>query len=270
MRPAPFAILALLVASPATAQTNPQPTIALTIGVGVVTGHSLWTVERQPLCLLSGGGSCSGLYDTLRIARSISPSIVVGASGTYFPWPNLGFHAEISYLGLPIDDTCIPVAALNPDPPDQRAQQMCDNLTAASGTGGAISLFVGTTLRASSTKAISPYARFNVGIVNLSSSTTEVVGAYVDATGLQERQIIEDLNGRGASFMVGAAAGFTAAIGTGYQFRLEVRDIVNSMTRVTGPANDLAIAPTDSKYFHHLGLVLGLDIVLERKRGRRY
>ena len=269
MRPAPFAILALLVASGATAQTNPQPTIALTIGVGVVTGHGLWTVERQPVCLLGGGGSCTGLYDTLRIARSISPSIVLGASGTYFPWPHLGFHAEVSYLGLPIDDACTPVF-LNPDPPSQRADQMCDNLTAASGTGGAISLFVGATLRAASSKAISPYARFNIGMVNLSTSTTEVVGAYVESGSVQERQIIEDINGRGTSFMLGAAAGITTPIGTGYQFRLEVRDIVNSMTRVTGPANDFAIAPTDSKYFHHFGLVMGLDIVLERKRGRRY
>jgi hypothetical protein len=235
----------------------------------VVTGHGLWTVERQQLCILSGSGACSSVYDTLRIARSISPSLVIGASGTYFPWPHLGFHAEISYLGLPIDDTCTPIH-LNPDPPDQRAEQMCNNLTATKGTGGAISLFVGATLRAASTKAISPYARFNIGMVNLSSSTTEVVGAYVDAVGLKERQIIEDLGGRGASFMIGAAAGITTPLGSGYQFRLEVRDIVNSLTRVTGPANDLAIAPTASKYYHHFALVMGLDIVLERKRGRRY
>lgn len=262
-------MLALLLASPAAAQTSPQPTIVLTISGGVVTGHGLWTVERQPLCILGGGGACSGTYDTLRIARSISPSLILGASGTYFPWPHLGFHAEISYLGLPIDDTCTPVR-LFPDPPNQRAQQMCDNLTATKGTGGAISMFVGATLRAASSKAISPYARFNIGMVNLSSSTTEVVGAYVDAAGVQERQIIEDINGAGSSFMLGAAAGLTAPIGTGYQLRVEVRDIVNSLTRVTGPANDLAIAPTESRYFHHFGLVLGLDIVLERKRGRRY
>jgi hypothetical protein len=269
MRPAPFAILALLVAAPAAAQTKPQPTIVLTISGGVVTGHGLWTVDKQQVCVLAGGGACTGTYDTLRIARTISPSLILGASGTYFPWPNLGFHAEISYLGLPIDDTCTPVL-LNPDPPNNRGEQMCDNLTAAKGTGGAISMFVGATFRAASRKAISPYARFNVGIVNLSSSTTEVVGAYVDAGGVQERQIIEDINGQGTSFMLGAAAGFTTPIGQGYQFRLEVRDIVNSLTRVTGPANDLGIAPTDSKYFHHLGLVMGLDIVLERKRGRRY
>ena len=269
MRPAPFVILALIVASAAGAQTKPQPTIVLTISAGAVTGHHLWTVDKQPLCVLNPGGGCTGTYDTLRISRSISPSLILGASGTYFPSPHLGFHAEISYLGLPIDDTCTPVF-LNPDPPSNRGEQMCDNLTAARGTGGAISLFGGATLRAASSKAISPYVRFNIGVVNLSSSTTEVVGSYVDAGSLQERQIIEDINGQGWSFMLGAAAGITTPLGPGYQFRLEVRDIVNSMTRLTGPADDFGVAPTESKYFHHLGLVMGLDIVLERKRGRRY
>ena len=268
MRSALF-VLAVLVASSAAAQSKPQPTILLTIGGGVVTGHGLWTVDRQPLCLLGSGGACSGLYDTLRLGRSISSSLIIGASGTYFPWPHLGFHAEISYLGLPLDDTCTPIF-LNPDPPNQRAQQMCDNLTADKGTGGAISLFVGATVRAARRKAVSPYARFNVGMVNISTSTTEVVGAWVDAGGIQERQIIEDINGRGASFMTGFAAGITTPIGQGYQYRLEARDVITPLTRVTGPANDFAIAPTDSKYFHHWGLVMALDIVLEQKRGRRY
>ena len=269
MRPALFVILAVLVAPSAAAQSSPQPTIVLTIGGGVVTGHGLWTVDKQPICLLGGGGVCTGQYDTLRIARSISPSLIIGASGTYFPWPHLGFHAEISYLGLPLDDTCTPLFLHN-DPPDQRAGQMCDNITADKGTGGAISLFVGATLRAARRKAISPYARFNIGMVNISSSTTEVVGTYVEAGGIRERQIIEDINGTGASFMTGFAAGITTPIGKGYQFRLEARDVITSLTRVTGPANDLAIAPTDSKYFHHWGRVMALDIVLEQKRGRRY
>lgn len=269
MRPALFVLLVLIVASSAAAQSKPEPNIVLTIGAGAVTGHGLWIVDKQPICLLGGGNVCSGQYDTLRIARSVSPSLTIGASGTYFPWAHLGFHAEISYIGLPLDDTCTPMF-LHPDPPNERAEQMCDNMTADKGTGGAISLFVGATLRAARRKAISPYARFNVGMVNISTSTTEVVGAYVDAGGIQERQIIEDIDGRGASFMTGFAAGFTTPIGPGYQFRLEARDVITSLTRVTGPANDFAIATTDSKLFHHWGLVLALDIVLEQKRGRRY
>lgn len=268
MRLATFALVAG--ASAAAAQTGEQPTVALTIGAGVVTGHELWTIDKQPLCLLNQStGACSGLYDTLRLSRSIGSSLVVGASGTYFPWPHLGFHGEISYVGFPTEDGCLG-RFFNPDAPDERARQMCDNLAAATGSGGAISVFVGMTLRAASQKSISPYVRGSVGMVNLSSSTVEVVGAFVDGGGARERQIIADNNSAKTSPMFGAAAGFTTAIGSGYQFRLELRDMFTSLARVTGPANDLAISPVERRFYHHFALVLGLDVVLERKRGRRY
>ena len=272
MRRATFAVLVLVLAgaSRAAAQTSQQPTIVLTIGGGVITGHGLWTIDKQPLCLLNQStGSCSGLYDTLTLSRSISPSIVLGASGTYFPWPHLGIHAEISYVGFPNDDACT-ARFLNPDAPDERARQMCDNLSAASGRGSAISLFVGATLRAASRRAVSPYLRGNVGFVSFSGSTTEVVGAYIDGTGAHERQIIEDLSPGGIKPMLGLATGFTSPVGSGYQFRFELRDMMTAMERLTGPANDLAVAPSANRSFHHFALILGLDVVLEKKRGRRY
>lgn len=255
--------------SPAFAQQSQQPTIVLTIGGGVVTGHGLWAINRQPICLLNGGGTCSGLYDTMRIARTISPSLVLGASGTYFPWPQVGFHAEISYVGFPNDDACTAIF-LHPDPPDERGQQMCDNLSSSNTSSSAISAFVGATLRAASRRAVSPYLRANLGVISFSGSTTEVIGPYVDGSGAHERSIIRDDSPGGMKPMVGLAGGFTSAIGSGYQFRLELRDIIASMDRVTGPASDLAIAPIESHYFHHIALVLGLDVVLEKRRGRRY
>ena len=56
MRPALFVMFALIVSSSTAAQSKPQPSIVLTIGAGVVTGHGLWTVDKQPICLLGGGG----------------------------------------------------------------------------------------------------------------------------------------------------------------------------------------------------------------------
>jgi hypothetical protein len=98
----------------------------------------------------------------------------------------------------------------------------------------------------------------------------EVVGVYTDASGPHERQIISDPKRRSRAPMFGVAAGFTTPIGTGYQFRLEARDMITSLSRVAGPANNLAISPVATRYYHHFALVLGLDVVLERKRGRRY
>src|SRR6266550_8366791 len=95
---------------------------------------------------------------------------------------------------------------------------------------------------------ICPYLRGNVGFVNFSGSTTEVVGAYIDGTGAHERQIIEDLRPGGTKPMLGLAAGFTSPIGSGYQFRLELRDMMTAMERLSGPANDLAVAPSANRY----------------------
>jgi hypothetical protein len=131
-------------------------------------------------------------------------------------------------------------------------------------------MFVGVTLRASTRRTISPYLRGSVGLVNQARSTIELTGAYVDGTGFHERLVIADPNPGHNSPMFGAAAGFTTPLGSGYQFRFEVRDAVVSLERVTGPANALATAPTASRYYHHFALILGLDVVLERKRGRRY
>lgn len=256
-------------ATPGTAQTGDQSNIVLTIIGGVVNGHSLWTIDRQPLCLLNSGGACSGLYDTLRLSRSITSSVAIGAAATYFPFPHVGFHGELSYLGLPMDGGCVPVSPYISDP-DQRHQQMCDNLQGQSGSGGAISVFAGVTLRAATRRAFSPYVRGGVGFVNLSRSTVEVIGDYVDGAGPQARQIISDQSPRRMSPMFVAAGGFTMPLSPGYGFRLEVRDVVASLDRVTGPANDLTIAPIATRYYHHLALILGLDVVLEKKRGRRY
>jgi hypothetical protein len=263
MRSAPFALLALL-AVPAAAQTSSRPSVVLTILAGAVTGHDLWSIPKQPL-LVEGTAN----HDTLAMSRAIGASLILGASGTYFLTQNVGIHAELSYLGLPLDSSCRLLPPKQADFEDKN-QQICDNFQAEAGAGGAIAVFLGVTLRAGSERAFSPYVRGNVGLVNLGRSTVEVVGAYVAGVGPQERQIVRDPSPRHRSLMFGLAAGFTTPLSPGYQVRIEVRDIITTLDRLTGPANDLAAAPIGSRAYHHLGLALGLDIVLEKSRGRRY
>jgi hypothetical protein len=265
MRPASFALIGLLgLPAAVRAQTAPQPSVVLTILAGAVAGHELWTIPKQPLLVIGTSN-----HDTLAVGRSIGSSLILGASGTYFLTRNVGVHAELSYLGLPLDASC------RLQPPEQadfehKNQQLCDNLHAVAGSGGAIAIFAGVTVRAGSQRDFSPYLRGSIGMVNASRSTVEVVGTYSDAGGIQERQVIADPSPRHRSVMAGFAAGFTTPLGPGYQARIEVRDIVTSLERVTGPASDLAVAPVGSRTYHHFSLVLGFDIVLERTRGRRY
>lgn len=274
MRLFPFVplVLACASAAPAVAQTGDQPNLVITIVGGAVAGHALWTVEKQPLCVITGTG-CSSDDDTLRLSRQVESSLVLGAAVTYFPWPSAGFHAEVSYLGLPVDDSCTGVsyaASANQGDTFGRNEQLCNDIRARAGYGGAISLFVGVTLRAASRRAVSPYVRGSLGIVNHERSLIAVNGVYQDGTGLHDRGVIEDSNPGKTSVLVGAAVGFTSQLGPGYQIRLEVRDLMTSLDRVTGPANGLAVAPVSTRYYHHVALTLGFDVVLERSRGRRY
>ena len=261
-----FAFTAVPLAS-AAAQTGSQPTLVLTIMGGTVAGHSLWSVAKQPLCV--GAASCTSQYDTLRIGRSVGSSLVLGAAGTYFVSPNVGVHLEISYLGLPVDSDCTPVF-LNPDA-ENKNEQICSDIQAQAANGGAIAIFGGLTFRVAPRRSFSPYLRANFGIVNQSHSTVEVVGGYQDAGGtFFDRQVVVDNDPHRNSLLLGGAAGFTSPLGSGYQFRLEVRDLVTSLSRLTGPANALGVGPTATRYYHHIALTLGFDVVLEKSRGRRY
>jgi hypothetical protein len=82
--------------------------------------------------------------------------------------------------------------------------------------------------------------------------------------------IIRDDDPGGFNASAGVGAGFMIPIGAGYQARLEFRDNLVLIERVTGPADFLAVAPTDTKLIHSLSLFIMLDIVLEQRRGRRY
>ena len=85
-----------------------------------------------------------------------------------------------------------------------------------------------------------------------------------------DRPFVVDTTPKTTSFTFQLAAGFTSRLSPGYQVRFEVRDAMFSLERLIGPANDFGQAPHESKLYHHVALVIGLDIVLEHKRGRRY
>lgn len=266
MRSFPFVAIALACAvpAPAAAQTGSQSNLVLTILGGTVTGHQLWTVAKQPFTVLN-----TTTYDTLELSRSIVSSLVLGAAGTYFISPHVGLHAELSYLGLPIDSHCRGLF-YNPDS-DNKNQQLCDNIEAQAPEGGAIAIFGGITLRAASRHAFSPYLAGSLGIVNHPRSTIGMDGSFVTTAGPQPpRLVIADPNPRGTSVMLGVGIGFTSPLGPGYQFRLEMRDVVTSLDRLVGPANGLGVGPRAARSYHHFALTLGLGVVLEKQRGRRY
>lgn len=266
-----------LLCSPAAAQTPSRPSLVLTIFAGASSGNTLWDVARQPFCVLQGSGSvqsCSSAYDTLRLTRDVTSSLLAGASATYFPGAHVGYTAEVFYLGLPLDDGCTELFA-NTDPQGDptygpRNAQLCDNITRASLSTSAIAFFGGVTLRTAANRVVSPYVRGGFGVVGYSAGTIELSGIYVEAGSIQGRAVYVDDNAKTVALSGQIAAGFTVRLGPGYQFSFELRDVLVPLKRVTGPSDDFLRPPTESRIYHHIALTLGLGVILEQSRGRRY
>ena len=115
----------------------------------------------------------------------------------------------------------------------------------------------------------------NLGFVSESRSTIEVAGGYVTANGAFVREVVSDPQPRRSSVLLGAALGFTRPISPGYQFRWEARDQLVQQARLMGPATiplptGGVTGPIASRLYHHFSMILGVDVVLEKKRGRRY
>jgi hypothetical protein len=251
----------------AAAQTRPEPQLLLTIFGGAAGGPTLVTGLRQPLPLLEDPSS----VDTIELGRRLSPGITLGASATYFPHANFGVTGEISFIGFGRDDTCSLVYV---DPSDARAgfnEQICDNIAAVGGSASTIAFEVGGLLRFAPRGPLKPYLRAQGGFTTRSSSTVEVVGSFLDESLIRQATLIIGDESPSSFEPTGSfAVGIMVPFATGYQARLELRDRLLLVDRVSGPANALAQAPSEKRMFHSVALVIMLDIVLEQRRGRRY
>jgi hypothetical protein len=64
--------------------------------------------------------------------------------------------------------------------------------------------------------------------------------------------------------------GTTVAAGRAYQIRWEVRDNIVGIQRITGPTGPGQVPPNETAYKHIFSINVGLDVILERRPGRRY
>jgi len=253
-----FACVATLCTPLAAQRTRDRPTLIFTVSGAYLGGVGLWSVPDQPVPDNDG-------LDHFALSRSVKRTIGAGFSGTYFRGHHLGFTAEAFLLGLGYDDACRLVAPPQSAPNVQR----CNSIDQADRSAAAVTLSGGLVYRIASDEFISPFARVGVGVLVNNQSPLLLVG---QADNGAERFIYDDdKTGTRLRPAFALGVGTTIAAGKGYQLRWEVRDNIVGIQRVTSATIGTGqVPPHETAYKHIFSLNVGLDVILERVRGRRY
>jgi hypothetical protein len=251
------AFLASLATNGMAQRTGDRARLVFTVSGALVDGRGIWAVERQPI----GAGTAP---DALTITRGFKTNFGVGFSGAYYPGENLGFTGDAFLLGLGFDDTCRPASPIaNP-----RNAEVCDYIDRTDRPGSAVTLGAGVIYRVASREFISPFARLNAGLLISNQSHLALDGVANNGEGVS---IYMDDRGTRVTPSLALGIGTTVVLGRAYHLRWEIRDNVIRVDQVTAPAEfNGAIPPHDGAWKHLLSVLVGLDIILERQRGRRY
>lgn len=257
------ALCCLLFAAPAAAQkTADQARLLFGLGVGYVGNGELWAVGSQP-------AFDGPIADTLALSRRLTSGLGIRFYGVYFPGDHFGVTGEAYLLGLGVEDACRLTFATG----SVRNQEACSTINGSRHGGDAVALTAGVVYRVASHQVFSPYLHANAGISIRQSTTIETRGETT-AGGTAEPAFVfiyTDPNPKSVTGYFSLGGGVTAAVARGYQLRLEARDNIVGLQRVLGAANRDGLTPSRATRFQHVFSVnLGFEVILERKRGRRY
>jgi len=249
------------------AQQGGEPHLYLSIFGGGHTGQELWLLEKQPIIVLPSQ------YDTLDLGRTMASGFIVGASGAYFPGPHIGFEAEIALMSMTLESSCS-IRQSQPPVVNDIGPALCASVQGQGVSNNAVSFSVGVIARALADRSLHPYVRLDAGIVSRTHSTIEMIGSYVDPDGnVVSQTLVSDENPDNTGPHVTAAFGLALSLGPGYQLRLEGRDLMMQLDRVTGQgnANSVPLVLPHSEHIYHIfALTVALDVILEKQHHRRY
>ena len=247
--------------APAMAQrTGDQSRLVFTVSAGYVAGTSLWHVPDQPVA--------GNRFD---VGRSIQGRLGGGMAATYYKGEHLGLTADIFAFELAYADTCRTLGAAS-----DVNRLGCQDIDETERSALAAVLSVGGIVRVASREMVSPFARVGAGILISNQSSILMSGLARPASLPADEppflvQVYDDNRKSrvGASLQLGV--GFTTPISRGFQFRWEVRDNIVGIQKVDGAAAENDLNPPHSIAYKNLfTLIAGVDLVLEKSRGRRY
>lgn len=240
--------------------TKDQARLIFTVSGGVVVGRHLWFVGAQPVDFITPA-------DTLALSRRIRSNISIGFGGTYFPGEHLGVSVEGTLVGLGFEDQCRQVFSSG----SGDVATACQSIQGAEKSASAVALSAGPVFRVNSRSLLSPYVRASLGLIFSNQSSVRTIGRFPTSGGLSDLIVYDDDHDSRVEPAFTLGAGFSAVVGRGYQLRWEVRDNIVGVQRVTSASPEARTIPPHGRTFKHLfSMMIGFDVVLERRRGRRY
>ena len=259
--PGALGTLALLLgAVPAIGQTHDEAQATVGFAIGYIHGTSLWSVNRQPIINLDLS------QDLLNIQRTLTSNLTLSAQATYFRNSHFGYTGEFTYIGLGTEDACDLAGTAGGDP----GGPACAALKGDTRPASAVSVMGGVMLRPISRTAYQPYLKGLLGVALVPHSTLLLAANW----GTQLENRMEIYTGTSSHMIRPAAtigAGIATAPSAGYQLTAEVRETWAVMPVVTGPTQyQLLEPPSANRIKAFPSFLVGFNIVLERRRGRRY
>ncbi len=253
------AVRPMVLAAQATAD---QAQLEFTVGFGQTSGGGqLWAVGAQPFQV------DPTTIDTFSLSRALRRTINVSFSGTYFPGNHLGLTVEAQLLGLGTADACTVRFTAGA----QETADLCRSISRSERNATSVAVSVGGVYRIASRQTVHPYLRAGGGLVVTQQSFAKVHGDVFTSGEASDLVLYADQNTTTVQPYALFGGGVVAVAGKGIQFRFEVRDNWVRIPAVTGPTTRQGLEPPTALTSRHiLSFMIGFDIVLERKRGRRY
>jgi len=244
-------------------RTADRARLIISVGLGQTSGGGqLWRVDNQPLQI------SQSQVDTMAVSRAFRRTLNIDFGATYFPTENFGLNVDAQLLGLGTADDCAVGGSSSGGGVSQVTTAICRAIRGSERSATSATLSVGGVYRVAPHSNIHPYVRANVGLMISQQSFVKLRPVINDS----EFRIFNDDDPDNTQPYVGLGGGVVAVIGRGYQLRFEVRDNWVRVPKVTGSTAGFTGGepPTKTVGRHLLSVTVGFDVVLERKRGRRY
>jgi hypothetical protein len=252
------ALLATLWTSLPAQATRDRPTLVFTISGAFLDDVGLWTVPDQPIHVNASED------DHFFLGRSIKRTLGAAFSGTYFRGQHFGLNFETFLVGLGYTDACRIVGT----PHSAENVERCSFIDRRDRSAAAVAASVGGIYRFGAREFISPFVRGSAGVLINNQSPLLTTGEAANGALLT---IYDDGQGTRLRPAFGLGVGATIAMSSAYHIRWEVRDNILGVQAVTGPVAVIGQVPSHKTVYKHIfSLQVGLDVVLERQRGRRY